>query len=76
MAPDLRAVSQQLLNELLPVTVRFLADEWDETSQTVHTLLSTVLGNVSRNTTCVIQMLPDLVPISIRGLKRPVRILI
>lgn len=43
----MRVSAQQLLNELLPVTLRFLADDWDDTSQTVHLFLSTVLGTVS-----------------------------
>ncbi|KAF8309914.1 ARM repeat-containing protein [Clavulina sp. PMI_390] len=48
LGPELQANAQQLLNDLLPIIVRFLADEWDAVSTTVHVLISTVLGGFKR----------------------------
>jgi exportin-T len=43
---DLRSEAVRLLEQVLPVMLRFLADDYDDTSSTVFTLLQTVLSNV------------------------------
>ncbi|KDQ14828.1 hypothetical protein BOTBODRAFT_32183 [Botryobasidium botryosum FD-172 SS1] len=44
IAAEIRGPSEQLLDQLLPVMLRFLADDYDETSTTVFPLVSAVLG--------------------------------
>lgn len=40
--------AKQLHNQVLPVMLRFMADEYDDTCSTVFPLLQTVLANVRR----------------------------
>lgn len=41
-----RQVTQELLDQIFPVALQFLADEWDDTSQTVHPFFTSVLSGV------------------------------
>lgn len=44
--PDVRASSKEMLNGVLPVLLRFLADEYDDTSSAVFPLISGLLAMV------------------------------
>ncbi|OCH95393.1 ARM repeat-containing protein [Obba rivulosa] len=46
---DIRSEATQLLNQLLPAMLRFMADEYDDTCSTVFPLLQTVLSSYKRN---------------------------
>lgn len=43
---NVRLEGSQLLNQVLPVMLRFMADEYDDTCSTVFPLLQTILLNV------------------------------
>ena len=43
---ELKAHAHQLQAQIFPVALRFLADEWDDVSVTVHLFLTTVLAAV------------------------------
>jgi exportin-T len=43
---DIRAEANRMLNQILPVLIRFVADEYDDTSSTVFPLLQTILAGV------------------------------
>lgn len=43
-----RDEATQMLNELLPIMLRFMADEYDDTCSTIFPLLQTVLSNYKR----------------------------
>lgn len=45
----MRAEGQLLLSQILPVMLRFMADEYDDTCSTVFPLLQTILLSVSRS---------------------------
>ena len=49
--PDesINAEATRLSNHILPITLRFMADEYDDTSCTVFPFLQTVLGSVRYN---------------------------
>lgn len=44
---NVRAEASSYLNQMLPVMLRFMSDEYDDTSSTIFTLLSALLGGVS-----------------------------
>lgn len=48
-APDegIRAEANRLLEQILPTMLRFMADEYDDTSSTVFPLLQALLASVS-----------------------------
>ncbi|EMD34072.1 hypothetical protein CERSUDRAFT_117585 [Gelatoporia subvermispora B] len=46
---EVRSEATQLLNQLLPVMLRFMADEYDDTCSTVFPLLQTVLSSYKRS---------------------------
>lgn len=43
---DVKNEATQLLNQTLPVMLRFMADEYDDTCSTIFPFLQTVLGSV------------------------------
>ncbi|KAG9225031.1 hypothetical protein CCMSSC00406_0001818 [Pleurotus cornucopiae] len=45
----IRTEATQYLNQILPVVLRFMADEYDDTSSTIFTLLHTVLSSYKRS---------------------------
>ncbi|KAJ8515674.1 hypothetical protein ONZ45_g6962 [Pleurotus djamor] len=45
----IRSEASELLNQILPVMLRFMADEYDDTSSTIFTLLHTVLSSYKRS---------------------------
>ncbi|KAH9928319.1 armadillo-type protein [Fomitopsis serialis] len=45
---DVRSEASQLLEQTLPVMLRFMADEYDDTASTVFPFLQNVLGNYKR----------------------------
>ena len=47
LSENLRSEASRMLNQILPVVIRFLADEYDDTSSTVFPLLHAVLASVS-----------------------------
>jgi exportin-T len=49
---EIQTEACELLNQTLPVMLRFMADEYDDTSSTVFPFLSVVLNSV-RNMICI-----------------------
>ncbi|KAA1467486.1 ARM repeat-containing protein [Dentipellis sp. KUC8613] len=49
VAPEISSEANRLLQQILPVMLRFMADDYDDTCSTIFPMLQTVLGNYKRS---------------------------